>query len=128
MSKRDVHSRPSVWLQLYLVASILLYLYSPFIDHAFGFEGQSRPHTHIHIDAPEAVQRAAEASHTDDDHADTYLCALDIDAVLTLLLGFFDATLIEATPQETVVVAPAEPYTQPKIFSPLVVTPPPNLL
>lgn len=100
LRRRSVPRReqPNTWLHLLLAAGILLYLYSPFLDHWLGKDVYSRPHTHVHV-ADGALSQLlqlrmidAAGDHSDhgehDEHDDGFLCLLDIDALLSLLHTF----------------------------------------
>ena len=87
-------SKLESWLHLILVASILLYAYAPFLDHWLDRDVYARPHTHIHLSTAAAPlpfqQTLATEDHAGHDaHEETVFCALNIDALLSLLLFFF---------------------------------------
>ncbi len=64
-----------------MVMGVFLYLYSPFLDHWLGNEVYARPHTHTHFS-----EDADQDQH--DQHEEGFLCFLDIDMLLALLLAF----------------------------------------
>jgi hypothetical protein len=84
--------RYKAWLQIFLAATLFLYLYSPFLDHWLGNTHYGRPHTHISLPAAvlsaasgnaEAAPAAHEGGH--EAHEEDVLCLLDIDALLIVL-------------------------------------------
>ena len=97
-------------LHFLLVLGVFLYLYSPLLDHWLGNEVYARPHTHVHIseditsqyslhhEPDSAGYTAAQDQH---EHEEGFLCFLDIDAVLALLLAFnmvAQAQLVQHSP------------------------------
>ncbi len=130
MNKQAITSRhqSSIWLHLFFVAGVVLYLYSPFIDHWFGLDTQSRPHTHVAV--PTFYQMPFDHEHEEHVESESpFLCSLNIDAVLTLLLGFYSNTTSAVTePQGTLSFAWDTSYITVAAVFPTVITPPPNLL
>ena len=91
---RSITQKAANWLQLLLVVSTLLYVYSPYFDHLFGHGIETRPHTHTYFIAP--FSQLSEAHEAHDEHEEqesSYLCSLNIDAALGLLLGFHLASV-----------------------------------
>ncbi len=87
--------QPKAWLHVLLAAGILLYLYSPLLDHLLHRESYSVPH--IHVQVPESFLSqhtnlhgtdAVDGSSDHDQHDENVLCFLNIDALLSLLLQF----------------------------------------
>ena len=71
-----------------------MYLFSPLLDHWLGSENYGRPHTHVHLSesastillntfGPETEDHFAE----DNEHEDSYLCLLDINALFYVALN-----------------------------------------
>ncbi len=82
-------------LHLVLVLGVFSYLYSPFLDHFFDHEVYARPHNHIHFPIEILAQNSihyepGSIMHHDghEHHEEGFLCFLDIDALLALLLAF----------------------------------------
>jgi hypothetical protein len=79
-----------VWLQLFLIASLFLYFYSPLLDHWTGNSHYGRPHTHIPIKPNLLLKPAPESGSNgldDDEHEENVLCILDINALLSVVLS-----------------------------------------
>ncbi len=80
-------------LQIFFVASLFLYLYSPFLDHLLGNTHYGRPHTHIALPSELSAESvngdALTTDHNTDheNHEEGVLCLLDIDA-LSIILDF----------------------------------------
>ena len=75
-------------LHLLLMIGIVLYVYSPMLDHWFGSDTYTRPHTHIHLSANILVESPAPNSfEVEDDHSENsesqefILCSLDINTL-----------------------------------------------
>lgn len=84
---KSIRRQAANWLQLVLVTSTLLFVYAPFLDHMLGFGAESRPHVHTTFVTPNRPW--LEDSHDEhEEHESDYLCSLNLDAVLGLLLGF----------------------------------------
>lgn len=94
INKMLTRKRYKTWLQIFFVANLFLYLYSPFLDHWLGNAHYGRPHTHIslHTQALAATTDHNEPATTehqnyDEDHEEGVLCLLDVDA-LSIILDF----------------------------------------
>lgn len=98
--------RPKAWLHILLAAGVLLYLYSPFLDHLLDRDVYLRPHTHVHV-AESIIPRLAMPGSSEDsasasdhnEHDNSVLCILNIDAILSLLLTFSGPDYLLAGPQ-----------------------------
>ena len=76
-------------LQLLLVIGIVLYVYSPMLDHWLGHDYYARPHTHIDLPGNLSTGIFAQNQIEIDDHhpehsepEDYVLCLLDINTLL----------------------------------------------
>ncbi len=87
--------KQKTFLHSFLVLGLFLYLYSPLLDHWLGNETYARPHNHAFV-SNDIVSQFTPHHDTDslgnsvdqDRHAEGFLCSLDIDAHLALLLAF----------------------------------------
>lgn len=96
MSKSAVKSRwgkkQETGLHLLLVAAVLVYLFSPLLDHWLGNDAFARPHTHIYLSENHLPSQFRHAEDTadghaiNDEHAEFILCLLDINAFLAIAL------------------------------------------
>lgn len=122
------------WLHLLLVAGILLYVYSPFLDHWLDKDVYSRPHTHINIAAPGLAQQSLLPDATDaashgehGEHDDGYICLLNIDALLSLLLSIFIAPQTLISVPDTLAAELAHTYFDVTIVYLSSLDPPPTI-
>lgn len=114
----------TVCLHLFLVAGIVLFVYTPFLDHSLGLGIETRQHQHVLLSF--SAEGLSETHIEHDDHDETYLCTLNLDAVLGLILGFEFISQLDFTPQNTLSVAIAADYQRvATIFLPTI-DPPPN--
>lgn len=76
-------------LQLFLAASLFLYLYSPLLDHWLGNTHYGRPHTHITISSitlvGDTAHDQAELNESEHEaHEESVLCLLDMNSLLSV--------------------------------------------
>lgn len=122
-------------LHLLLVMGVFLYLYSPFLDHWLGNETYARPHTHAHVFEDIVLQISPQhvtdslGIHIDHDHQheEGFLCFLDIDALLTLLLAFFIVPNAQFAQHPPLVFEIVYFYCQVSIIDLASLDPPPNI-
>lgn len=85
--------KSKIGLHLLLVFGVVLYLFSPLLDHWLGFENYTRPHTHIHLSENASThlhtfgQEAGDHMSGDAGHDDGFLCLLDINALFYVALN-----------------------------------------
>lgn len=122
------------YLHLLLVFGVLLYLYSPFLDHWFGNEIHARPHTHAHVSrdrnpqfSPHHETDSLRHSVDQDSHEEGLFCLFDIDALLALLLAFDIVPNAQLERQPTIVFKLSPIYLHVSIIYLASLDPPPNI-
>jgi hypothetical protein len=77
---------------------IVLYVYSPLLDHWLGHKYYARPHTHIHL--PENIVTLETEGHfsENDDHEEDVVCVLDIEALFFIVLIVYAPLIIQNAP------------------------------
>lgn len=92
-------------LHLLLVMGIILYVYSPLLDHWLGAEHYVRPHTHAYL--PETISTEISTLYhfdaenhlsTDGDHEENILCSLDIKTLLYVVLNVNVILIVQNVP------------------------------
>ena len=121
-------------LHLFLVAGLFLYLYSPLLDHWLGNESYARPHNHTHVSNEVTSQFAPHHDNDSLDHAidqahheEGFLCSLDFDAHLALLLAFNVAPQASLVQHFSLFFELAPTYVPVSIIHLASLDPPPNI-
>ena len=114
-----------------------MYLYSPFLDHWLGNEAYARAHNHVHISKDLVSQISPHHDHREtdssvysvdqDQHEESVLCLLDIDALLALLLAFDIAPCAEPVQHPHLAFGLAPYYRSVSIIHLASLDPPPNI-
>lgn len=124
----------SRWLHLILVAGVLVYLYSPLLDHLLDKDVYARPHTHIHVagGVPQQLQshegESAASGHLDHEaHEEGVLCMLNIDALLSLWLSMLIVADTLPAPQEPLAASLAATCLDVSLIYLSSLDPPPNI-
>lgn len=80
------------WLNPLLIVGVLVYLFSPLLDHWLGHGGSARPHNHL-IVAEISLLEFAQPGHeqlmhsvADDNHDEGVLCLLDFNLLFAAIL------------------------------------------
>jgi hypothetical protein len=124
----------NTWLHFLLVAGVLVYLYSPLLDHLLDKDIYSRPHTHIYVAGnilPQLSQFRESDSLIDnsdqDEHDNGVICLLNIDTLLSLLLSIFIVPQTLLAPQDPLVVNLVTTYLDVSLIYLSSLDPPPNI-
>jgi hypothetical protein len=77
---------------------IVLYVYSPLLDHWLGHAHYARPHIHIHL-SDNVVTVETEGHFAENgDHEEDVLCVLDIEALFFVVLNVYVALIVQNVP------------------------------
>ena len=88
-----------------LVFGVVLYIYSPLLDHWLDNDHYIRPHTHIHL-SENILTNVSTQNHREieghfsenSDHEENILCMLDIKTLIYALLNVNAVLIVENVP------------------------------
>ena len=112
-------------LHLLLVIGVILYIYTPLLDHRLDREYYTRPHIHIHLHESFSIKATEDRFLEHDDHQEGILCLLDIKTLAYIIPSVNAIFVVQDVP----LVFGLTPYsiTVSNIYLPLLDPPPKSL-
>jgi hypothetical protein len=129
-----IREKLHTWLQIFLIAGVLVYVYSPLLDHLLEKDVYSRPHTHFHV-AGSVLPQLAQFHERDfiagydphDEQDEGFICFLNVDVLLSLMLSIFIMPHPAPEPRDPLVTDLVTTYLDVSLVYLSSIDPPPNL-